>query len=265
MIDVTGGFLETKLPGDRYLTLCLQQQRIYTMTKKILFLVTSHTELGATGEKTGIWAEEFVLPYFKFRDEGFDITVSSPIGGALPFDPGSIKAAGENKPVIERFLSDKLAQSVAGSALKAESISVSQFDAVFVPGGHGAMWDLPVHPHAIRIIEEAFAQQKIIASVCHGPAVLVGARRKDGRPIVEGRLVNSFTDAEEIARGLNGVVPFALESQLKKLGANFKGVANWQAFAVQDGLLITGQNPASTEKVVDLVLQQLAGTAEKVA
>lgn len=229
------------------------------MTKKILFLVTSHRELGATGEKTGIWAEEFVLPYFKFRDQGFDIRVSSPAGGALPFDPGSIKAKGENDPIIERFLTDDLAQEAARSALKAEAVDVAQFDAVFVPGGHGAMWDLPVDPHAIRIIEEAFAQQKLIAAVCHGPAALVNARRPDGQPIVKDKVVNSFTDAEEIERGLNKVVPFALETQLRKLGGNFKGAPNWQAFAVQDGLLITGQNPASSGKVADLLIQHFAG------
>lgn len=235
------------------------------MSKNILFVVTSHSEMGDTGKKTGIWAEEFVTPYFQFLDAGFRVSVCSPLGGALPFDPSSIKAKGENNSSVERFLADSTAQAVAKMAHKAESVSAEDYDAIFVPGGHGAMWDLPVNPHVIKIIEDAFEQKKIIAAVCHGPAVLVGAKRRDGRPIVENRLVNSFTDSEETAAGLAGVVPFALESRLKQLGANFKGVSNWQAFAVQDQFLITGQNPASTEKVAALVLQSLNATSTKVA
>lgn len=232
---------------------------------QILFLVTSHTELGATGKKTGIWAEEFILPYYKFYDAGFSISVTSPLGGTLPFDPSSIQKKGSNNPLIERFLNDPVAQKIASNTVPAVKMDVAPFAAIFVPGGHGTMWDLAVNVHAIKIIEDAFNQQKIIAAVCHGPAALVGAKRKDGRPIVENRLVNSFTDAEESAAGLTEVVPFQLESRLKQLGANFTGVANWQAFAVEDGLLITGQNPGSTEKVADLVLKKLTTSSEKVA
>lgn len=231
------------------------------MTHNILFLTTSHTELGNTGKKTGIWAEEFILPYYKFYDAGFSITVTSPLGGLLPFDPSSILKNGENKPIIERFLNDPIAQKVASSALPASGIDVTPFDVIFVPGGHGAMWDLAVNPDAIKIIEDGYDQQKLIVAICHGPAALVSAKDKAGRPIVANRRVNCFTDAEKAAVGLTDVMPFAMEARLKQLGANFEGGGNWQVFAVQDELLITGQNPGSIERVTDLVLQQLAGVS----
>lgn len=232
------------------------------MTHKILFLVTSHTELGSSGKKTGIWAEEFILPYYLFLDAGFSITITSPLGGALPFDPASIKAKGENSIIVERFLADPAAQQVAASALPAQTIDITPFSALFIPGGHGAMWDLATDSHAIKIVEDVFNQQKFIAAVCHGPAALVGAKGKNGRPLVENKVVNSFTDSEETAAGLAEVVPFALESRLTQLGAKFTGAANWQEFAVADAFLITGQNPNSTAKVADLLLQKLNAAAE---
>lgn len=232
------------------------------MTHKILFLVTSHTELGSSGKKTGIWAEEFILPYYRFLDAGFGITITSPLGGALPFDPASIKAKGENSPIVERFLADPAAQQVAASVLPAQTIDITPFSALFIPGGHGAMWDLATDSHAIKIVEDAFNQQKFIAAVCHGPAALVSAKRKDGRAIVENKIISAFTDAEESAAGLTAVVPFALESRLKHLGAKFTGVANWQEFAVEDDFFITGQNPGSTRKVADLLLQKLTHATE---
>lgn len=227
------------------------------MQQKILFITTSHTELGNTGRKTGIWAEEVAIPYLVFRDAGYQVDIASPKGGAALFDPSSVKPIGQNGPALERFLADKVAQESAQHTQALTSVSPADYAAVFVPGGHGAMWDLPQDADAIRILERTHADGKIIGAVCHGVAALVGVRAVDGKPLVKGRRVNSFTDEEEDAAGLSQVVPFNLETCLRELGGRFEKSANWASFGVRDGALVTGQNPASSERVAQLVLQAL--------
>jgi putative intracellular protease/amidase len=227
------------------------------MSKQVLMIVTSNSKMGNTGKATGIWAEELALPYYAFIDAGHSVTLASPLGGAVPVDAGSVKAQGENHPSVDRFLLDAKAQAAVASTLKAEYVSAAKFDAVFFPGGHGTMWDLPTDAGVTRAVEEAFAAKKIIASVCHGAAGLVSAKRPDGLSIVAGKRMNSFTDAEEEAVGLTAVVPFQLESRLRSIGGVFEGAANWQAFAVRDGWLITGQNPQSSALVAQQVLAAL--------
>jgi putative intracellular protease/amidase len=228
------------------------------MSKQVLMIVTSNSKMGNTGKATGIWAEELALPYYAFIDAGHSVTPASPSGGAVPIDAGSMKAQGSNHASVDRFLLDAKAQAAVASTLKAEYVSAAKFDAVFFPGGHGTMWDLPTDAGVTRAVEEAFAANRIIASVCHGAAGLVSAKRPDGLSIVAGKRVNSFTDAEEEAVGLTAVVPFQLESRLRSIGGVFEGAANWQAFAVRDSWLITGQNPQSSGLVAQHVLAALA-------
>jgi putative intracellular protease/amidase len=227
------------------------------MTKRILMIVTSNARMGEHGKPTGLWAEELAVPYYTLLDAGAQVELASPLGGPLPFDPGSVKPAGQNEPRVDRFLADPAAMAKAQNTQAVEAIDASAFDAVFFPGGHGTMWDLPADGGVKRAVESAFGAGKIVASVCHGAAGLVSARRSDGKPWVEGKRINSFTDAEETAAGLADVVPFALESRLRELGGRFEGAANWQPFAVRDGQLITGQNPQSSSLVADHMLEAL--------
>lgn len=224
---------------------------------KVLMIATSTTRMGASGKPTGIWAEEIAVPYYELIDAGIDVQIASSKGGAVTMDPGSIKPAGQNDPVVERFLADPTAQAKVQSTHVAAAIDAATFDAVFFPGGHGTMWDLPGDAGVTRAVESAYAAGKLIASVCHGAAGLVSARRPDGEPAVKGLRINSFTDAEEAAVGLAEVVPFQLESRLRELGALFVGAANWQPFAVRDGQFITGQNPQSSRLVAEHVLRAL--------
>lgn len=236
------------------------------MSKKILMIVTSNATMGASNKPTGIWAEELAAPYYQFADAGLSVDLASPRGGAVPFDAGSIKAKGENSAVVERMLTDTALNARLATTLKVDDVDSTKYDAVFFPGGHGTMWDLPGNAGVTKVVERAFADKKVIASVCHGAAGLVSAKRADGKSILAGKRVNSFTDAEEAAVGLTGVVPFALETRIRELGASFDGAPNWQAFAVRDGNLITGQNPQSSELVAQHVLAALGiATARKAA
>lgn len=227
------------------------------MKPRILMIVTSNARLGDTGKPTGLWAEELAAPYYALVDAGAEVTLASPAGGPAPIDPGSVKPRGENDAVVERFLADNALQARVAATPRAADFDGAQFDAVFLPGGHGTMWDLPVDAGVTRAVERAFATGKLVASVCHGAAGLVTARRPDGQSIVKDLRVNSFTDAEEVAVGLQQVVPFMLETRLRELGGRFEGAANWQPFAIRDGQLITGQNPQSSRLVAQLLLEAL--------
>lgn len=229
------------------------------MSPRILMIVTSHATLGSTGKPTGFWAEELAAPYYALVDAGAEVTLASPAGGRAPVDPGSLKPAGQNEPIVERFLADADLQARLAQTPRASDFDGSAFDAVFFPGGHGTMWDLPHDAGVTQAVEQAYATGKVIASVCHGAAGLVSARTPDGYPIVRNRKVNGFTNAEEVAVGLQDVVPFLLESRLRELGGEFIGTENWQPFAVQDGQLITGQNPQSSARVAEMVMQALRG------
>ena len=231
------------------------------LKKHVAIIVTSNNKMGDSGKPTGIWVEELAVPYYQFIDAGIDVTIASPMGGAVPFDPSSVAATGKNSPQVERFLNDAAAQKMVQTTPMVATLDPTAFDAIFLPGGHGTMWDLPNDPAVTKLVEKQFAANKIVAAVCHGPAGLVTAKRADGKSILFGKKVNAFTDAEETAAGLMEVVPFALESRIRELGGLFEGTENWQSYAVRDGNLITGQNPASSEKVAALVLQALQESA----
>lgn len=225
---------------------------------KILIVTTSHDSLGATGHKTGVWFEELSTPYYLLKDGGADVVLASVRGGPVPFDPRSIALGDDTPPSVQRFLADAEAKAAADATPGLEGLDPAPFDALFLPGGHGTMWDLPDNPALARLVETLSATGRIVAAVCHGPAGLVSARRADGRPLVEGRRVAAFTNAEEAAVGLTDAVPFLLEDRLKALGARYQSVPAFQPFAVRDGALITGQNPMSSALVAQALLAALA-------
>ncbi len=224
---------------------------------KILMVLTSHDKLGETGRKTGFWLEEFAAPYYVFRDAGAEITLASPKGGQPPLDPKSDEADAQT-PATERFKTDTDAQAVLASTHQLADIVVSSYDAVFYPGGHGPLWDLADDAHSISIIEQAIGSGKPVAAVCHAPGVLKNVKDANGKPLVSGKQVTGFTNSEEEAVGLTDIVPFLVENMLKESGGIYVKGADWSEFVLEDGLLITGQNPASSEKAAQMLLQKLA-------
>lgn len=224
---------------------------------KILIVATSHAELGARNKQSGLWLEELTTPYYAFIDAGLEVRLASIKGGVIPIDPNSQKAAGDNSPSVERFLKDPKARQAIAHSLAIAQIDSAEYDAVFLPGGHGTMWDLPNSLELARIISETLEMNRIVAAVCHGPAGLVSARTADGRSVICGRKITAFTNSEEAAVGLTETVPFLLETKLRELGAEFQSADNFQAFAIGDENLITGQNPASSYLVAERVLEAL--------
>ncbi len=223
---------------------------------KILMLLTSHDQLGDTGQKTGFWLEEFASPYYLFKDAQAEITLASPKGGQPPLDPKSDEPDFQTD-ATKRFRGDRDAQAALANTLKLSEISPTDYDAVFYPGGHGPLWDLSEDSDSIALIETMHAAGKTVAAVCHAPAVLKNARNPDGTPLVSGKSVTGFSNSEEAAVQLTEIVPFLLEDELNALGANYSKNGDWQPYAQTDGNLITGQNPASSDLVARAVLEQI--------
>jgi len=226
-------------------------------SKKILMVLTSHAELGDTGEKTGFWVEEFAAPYYTFVDAGVQITLASPAGGQPPIDPKS-EMEDFQTASTKRFDEDKEAQALVANTHKLAEMKSSDFDAVFYPGGHGPLWDLAENADSISLIESFLADNKPIAAVCHAPAAFLNIKDTDGEFFVKGKAVTGFTNTEEEAVELTDVVPFLLEDELVKRGGDYQKVSDWNAFAIQDGLLISGQNPASSELAAEKLLAALS-------
>ena len=224
---------------------------------KILIVLTSHDKLGDTGDKTGFWLEEFTAPYYVFKDAGAEITLASPLGGQPPLDPKS-DAPDFQTDSTRRFKLDPAAQAVLLKTFKIVDVSAADFDAVFYPGGHGPLWDLAEDAASIALIEAMLEAGKPVAAVCHAPGVLRHPKAPDGTPVVKGKAVTGFTNTEEAAVGLTGVVPFLVEDMLKQNGASYSKMEDWQPHVVTDGLLITGQNPASSEPVAKALLEKLS-------
>jgi len=222
---------------------------------KILIVLTSHDQLGDTGKKTGFWLEEFAAPYYVLADAGAVITLASPKGGQPPLDPKSDEPDFQTE-ATERFKGDKDAQTALATTVKLSDISTVDYDAVFYPGGHGPMWDLAEDRNSIALIEAMYASGKPVAAVCHAPAALRHAKAPDGSPLVKGKSVTGFSNTEEGAVQLSDVVPFLLEDELKAKGANYSKADDWHPYAIADGNLITGQNPASSELVAKAVLDR---------
>ena len=226
------------------------------MTKRILIVLTSHDQLGDTGEKTGFWLEEFAAPYYLFKDAGADITLASPNGGQPPLDPKSALDDFQTD-ATRRFEADTESQTQLANTNKLSEMNAADFDAIFYPGGHGPLWDLVSDKHSIGLIESFWAQNKPVSAVCHAPIVLVNAVDGNGDSIVNNREVTGFTNDEEAAVGLTEVVPMSVENQLTVKGGKYSKADSFAPHISIDGNLITGQNPASSEQVAVAVLNLL--------
>ena len=222
----------------------------------VLFVLTSHDKLGNTGKKTGFWIEEFASPYYYLADKGVEVTLASPAGGQPPIDPSSDKPENQTEATI-RFKADKALQEKLSRTVPLADVSAQDFDAVFYPGGHGPLWDLAESEDSVTLIESFYGMEKPVSFVCHAPAALKNVRNEDGEPLVKGKKVTGFTNTEEELVQLTDVVPFLVEDMLKEKGGIYSKVGDFEPYALEDGLLITGQNPASSEKVAELLLNQL--------
>lgn len=223
---------------------------------RILMVLTSHDQLGDTGKKTGFWLEEFAAPYYVFKDAGADITLASPKGGQPPLDPKS-DADDAQTDSTRRFKADEDAKSQLAHSVLLSSVAAGDFDAVFYPGGHGPLWDLAEDAQSIALIEKTFAAKKPLALVCHAPGALRHAKGPDGKPLVSGKKVTGFSNSEEKGVELTDVVPFLVEDMLKSNGGQYSKGDDWASYVLTDGLLITGQNPASSEEGAKALLKLL--------
>ncbi|MGB3310166.1 MAG: type 1 glutamine amidotransferase domain-containing protein [Nodosilinea sp.] len=229
----------------------------------ILMVLTSHDQLGDSGQKTGFWLEEFAAPYYVFKDAGASITLASPEGGQPPIDPKS-DAPDAQTEATKRFKRDPDAQAALANTARLTTIAADDYDAVFYPGGHGPLWDLTDNAHSIALIETFYGAGKPVAAVCHAPGALRHPKAPDGSPLVQNKTVTGFTNTEEEAVGLTNVVPFLVEDMLKQNGGQYSKGDDWQSYIVRDGNLITGQNPASSEAAAQALLEQLSATGQRV-
>ncbi|MEU5836236.1 type 1 glutamine amidotransferase domain-containing protein [Streptomyces diacarni] len=223
---------------------------------KILIVLTSHDELGTTGRKTGFWLEELAAPYYRFKEAGAEVVLASPQGGRPPLDPKSNEPAFQTDET-RRFEADPAAMADLAHTVRLDTVSADDFDTVFYPGGHGPLWDLAEDPTSVQLIETVLRAGKPLALVCHAPGTLRHVTNPDGTPLVRGRKVTGFTNGEEADAGLTDIVPFLVEDELNKLGADYSKTDNWQPYVVIDGLLITGQSPASSGPAADALLTLL--------
>ena len=232
------------------------------MIMKVLMVLTSHDQLGNTGRKTGFWLEELASPYFTFRDAGAQITLASPAGGRPPLDPKSNEPAFQTHDT-RRFEADKDAMQALATTKKLSEIAAKDYDTVFFPGGHGPLWDLTNDRNALSLLEDMLKAGKPVALVCHSSGILQNVKTSQGEAIAKGRSITGFTDSEEAAMHLVEVVPYLVESALRKQGANFLASVDFGVHVVQDGQLITGQNPASSRAAAHALLDALNDKAEK--
>jgi putative intracellular protease/amidase len=223
---------------------------------KVLIVLTSHDQLGDTEMKTGFWLEEFACPYYRLKDAGATITLASPLGGQPPLDPKSHELDFQTDDT-RRFDIDEVAQDELASTARLADMKMEDFDAIFYPGGHGPLWDLYSDKDSIALIEKFIAAGKPVAAVCHAPAVLLKAKDQNGDPLVKGKNVTGFSNSEEAAVELTEVVPYLVEDQLVALGGLYDKVEDWNPLAVVDGLLITGQNPASSAAVAEALMEAI--------
>ncbi|WP_328484341.1 type 1 glutamine amidotransferase domain-containing protein [Streptomyces sp. NBC_00377] len=221
---------------------------------KVLIVLTSHDELGNTGHKTGFWLEELAAPYYRFKEAGWEITLASPKGGQPPLDPKS-NEPGFQTDDTRRFEADPEATNALADTARLDAVSAGDFDTVFYPGGHGPLWDLAEDTVSARLIETTLRSGKPVALVCHAPGVLRHTVNEDGTPLVSGKKVTGFANSEEEAVQLTDVVPFLVEDELTKLGGLYSKTGDWQPYVLQDGLLITGQNPASSAPAADALIE----------
>ncbi len=224
--------------------------------KKVLFVLTSHDQLGNTGEKTGFWIEEFAAPFYVLKDNGISITLASPKGGQPPVDPKS-EMPDFQTSATARFNDDTETQAALADTKLLASVNHEDYDAIFYPGGHGPLWDLAEDKVSIALIEDFIKNNKPVGAVCHAPGIFKHTKNSNGEDLVKGKQVTGFSNTEEDAVQLTNIVPFLVEDMLKQKGAVYTKGADWTPYALEDDLLITGQNPASSELVAELLLKKL--------
>jgi putative intracellular protease/amidase len=223
---------------------------------KVLFVLTSHSELGSTGSKTGFWVEEFAAPYYVMADKGVNVSIASPKGGQPPIDPKS-EAPDAQTEATKRYFADAALKEKVAHTKKLSEVNASDFDAVFYPGGHGPLWDLYGDKDSIALIQNFWASGKPVAAVCHAPSALLNVKDERGDSLVKGKKVTGFTNSEEEGVQLTKVVPYLLEDELKAKGGIYSSGSDWSSYVVKDGKLITGQNPASSEEAAKALLAML--------
>jgi len=223
---------------------------------KVLMVLTSHDQLGDTGKKTGFWLEELAAPYYVLKNGGAEITLASPKGGQPPLDPKSADASAATDDT-RRFEADAEAKARLANTHRLSDMHIADFDALFYPGGHGPLWDLAEDANSRALIEGAVVAGKPVALVCHAPGVLRHVKAADGAPLVLGKKVTGFANSEEAAVGLSKVVPFLVEDMLRQNGGLYSKTADWGVHVMRDGLLITGQNPASSGPAAEELVKAL--------
>ena len=253
-LALLGSLASTRAPGS---VGKLFSQKGNASMPKILMITTSADRMTPGDEPTGLWLEELTTPYYAFRDAGAEVTIASMAGGPVPIDARSVGPAGQNDASVERYLSDAALKADVAATPPFAVLDADSYDALFLPGGHGTMFDYPASEALARLVERFDRSGKVVAAVCHGPAGLVSALQPDGTPFVAGRRVTAFTDSEERAVGLDRAVPFLLEGRLRELGALHESAPDFAPFAVRDGMLVTGQNPASAARTAALVMEAL--------
>jgi putative intracellular protease/amidase len=227
------------------------------MAKRILMVLTSHEDMGVSGKKTGNWFDEVATPFYKFREEGFEVVVASPKGGKAPIDPFSYEEAFMTDNT-KKFLKDDAALRVLGNTAKLSEINYASFDAAFFPGGYGQLWDLASDSKALQVIQDLIEAEKPVAMICHAPAILRDAKKRNGKPLVTGRRLTGFSNSEDDELNLSRHLLFQLETSLKEKGANYvRSAKNWEPFVVEDGALITGQNPGSAPGIAAALCNRL--------
>lgn len=226
----------------------------------VLFVLTSHSEMGDTGKKTGFWVEEFAAPYYVMTDDGVDVTVASPKGGQPPIDPKSEEPDAQTE-ATKRYYADEALKEKVAHTKKLSEMNSADFDAVFYPGGHGPMWDLFNDQDSIALIESFWSAGKPVVAVCHAPAALLNVKDEKGDPLVKGKKVTGFTNSEEEGVQLTDVVPYLLEDELKAKGGIYSSGSDWSSYVVKDGMLITGQNPTSSKAAAKELLAVLEKNA----
>lgn len=224
--------------------------------KKVLFVLTSHDQLGDTGKKTGFWLEEFAAPYYALTDKGVALTLASPKGGRPPIDPKS-ELPDFQTDATRRFKEDADAQAVLAQTVELAIINPQEYDAVFYPGGYGPLWDLADNAHSIALIEAFYQADKPVGSVCHAPAMFKHTKDAAGKSLVAGKKVTAYSNSEEEAVDFTTIVPFSVEDMLKENGGIYSKGPDWHPYVQEDGLLITGQNPASSASVAELLFNRL--------
>lgn len=222
---------------------------------KVLMVLTSHSELGDTGKKTGFWAEEFAAPYYALTDAGVEVSLASPKGGQPPIDPSSTKDDAQTE-ATKRFDRDEELKKKLANTKRLEQVNASDYNGIFYPGGHGPLWDLAVDLDSIRLIQKLYSDMKPMAFVCHAPGVLANTKYHN-EPLVRGKDVTGFANSEESQMGLTDVVPFLVEDKMNQLGANYSKGEDWSSYVQVDGKLITGQNPASSHEAAKALLRFL--------